>query len=143
MKITAYHLQDTISLFGRVLIALIFIVAGFNKIINFSDAAAYITSRGLAYPSVIAFLAIIFELGGGLMVFLGWKARVGACMLFIFTIPVTFIFHSFWSVEPTVTTNLTQNLIRNFSIMGATLYLIAYGAGNFSFDGRRHKMHPQ
>lgn len=141
MKINAYHVQDTISLVGRVLISLIFISAGFNKIINFSDAAAYITSQGLPYPSVLAFIAIIFELGGGLMVFLGWKTRVGACMLFILTIPVTFVFHSFWTVEPTIITHEAQNFLRNFCVIGATLYVIAYGAGNFSFDGRRRTPH--
>lgn len=139
MKITAAHAQDAITLIGRSLIALLFIVAGFDKIMNFSDATAYLTSQGLAYPSVIAFLAIIFELGGGLMVLLGWKTRFAAFMLFVFTVPVILIFHSFWSVQPALLSTQSHPLLKHLGMMGATLYLLSFGAGNFSFDGKKSK----
>ena len=73
-------------------------------------------------------------LGGGLLVLFGFKARFGAFLLFIFTIPVTFVFHSFWNMPADQITNQMHHFMKNISIMGGTLYLMAYGAGRFGFD---------
>ncbi len=129
-------LQDSVLLLGRVSISLLFIIAGFEKIINFSDAAAFITSQGLPYSSILAFVAIILELGGGIMVLVGWKARIGGIMLFILAIPACWVLHSLWSVAPATVPNFFQNTLNEIALIGGLLYIIGCGAGSFSFDGR-------
>lgn len=133
------HFQDSIMLIGRVCISVLFIIAGFEKIMHFPDAAAFIASQNLPYSSVLAFVAIILELGGGIMVFVGWKARIGGLMLFIFSIPTAWKLHSFWSVAPAVSQNPLQHLFTEIALIGAILYIVACGAGGFSFDGRHQK----
>ena len=85
---------------GRILLALIFVVSGFGKIMAFSGTAAYMASHGIPMAEVALVPTIIIELGGGLMIAVGFKARWAALVLFVFIIPTTLIFHAFWSVDP-------------------------------------------
>ena len=84
-------------LVGRILLSLIFLVAGVSKITGWSGTAAYMASRGM--PAIPFFLlaAMVIELAGGLSVLAGYKARLGALALFAFLIPVTLVFHSYWT----------------------------------------------
>src|SRR3989338_5721780 len=104
-------LQDSALLLGRICISVLFIVAGFEKILNFSDAVSFITSQGLPYSNILAFIAIILELGGGIMVLVGWKTRIGGIMLLIFAIPAAWVVHSLWSVAPSTVPNLFQDIL--------------------------------
>ena len=63
---------------GRVLLALIFVLSGFNKIGGFAGTAGYMASKGLPMAEVLLVLTIIIELGGGLLIMLGWQARWAA-----------------------------------------------------------------
>jgi len=130
-------LQDFVLLLGRICIALIFVVAGFNKIMTFGGTAAMMASKGVQGSEFVLILAIIFELGGGLLVLFGWYARFGAILLFLFMIPVTYVFHSFWTYEGAAMVNNIHHFFKNLSIMGAMLYIMAAGAGSFSLDGMR------
>jgi len=128
--------QSTLLLIGRILISAIFIVAGFNKIPNFAGTAAFIASKGLPLSDVGAAISILVELGGGLMVLIGWKPRLGACLLLLFTLFVTFIFHPFWTFEPAAMQNQMNNFMKNMAIIGALFYILAYGAGRFSLGNK-------
>ena len=72
-------------LVSRVLIALIFVWSGFGKIAGFAGTVGYIASQGLPLPQLAAIAAIIVELGGGIMLIVGWNARLAAAAMFIFT----------------------------------------------------------
>src|SRR6185369_2963945 len=76
-------LQDTLALVGRVLLAWLFIPAGWGKIAGFSGVAGYIASQGVPLPEVCAAIAIAVELGLGLMLLAGWQARWAALGLAI------------------------------------------------------------
>ena len=76
-------------LLGRILLSVIFIIAGINKITGFEGTAGYMASKGLPMVEVLLVLTILIELGGGLMILLGWQARWGATAIFLFIIPVT------------------------------------------------------
>ena len=78
---------------GRILIALIFIIAGFGKITGFEGTVGYIASKGLPLPQLAAIVAIIIELGGGIMLVLGWKTRWAAAAILLFTGVAAVIFH--------------------------------------------------
>ena len=81
--------MDTLERFGplagRILIALIFIWSGFGKITGFEGTVGFIASKGLPLPQLAATGAIVVELGGGLMLVAGWKARWAAAAMFAFT----------------------------------------------------------
>jgi len=118
-------------LVGRTLIALIFLIAGIKKAMAFAGTSGYIASKGLPMPDVLAAIAVVIEVGGAAMIILGWKARLGALALLVFLIPVTLIFHPAWSNPGEF-----NNFMKNLSIMGAMLYVMAYGSGPFSLDRR-------
>jgi putative oxidoreductase len=110
-----------------------FIISGFGKIMKFSSTAAYMASKGLPMTEVLLALTILIELGGGLLILLGWKARWSALAMFLFLIPVTLIFHNFWTIQDAIArTHDMHAFMNNTAIMGAMLYILAYGSGPFS-----------
>ncbi|MGH8744680.1 MAG: DoxX family protein, partial [Burkholderiales bacterium] len=108
-------------LVGRALLSLIFILSGWGKITGFSGTAAYMASVGVPMSEVLLVPAIIIELGGGLMLLLGWKARWAALAIFLFIIPTTLIFHAFWVADAAQMQNQI-NFMKNLAIMGGMLY---------------------
>jgi len=133
--------MDALSRFGplagRLLIALIFVLSGFGKITGFEGTVGYIASNGLPLPQLAAVSAIIVELGGGVMLVLGWKARWAAVAMFVFTALASLIFHNFWAVPADQAQNQMIHFMKNISILGGLLYVIVHGSGPLSVDGRR------
>ncbi|MFI4923026.1 MAG: DoxX family protein [Burkholderiales bacterium] len=115
-------------LVGRALLSFIFIISGWGKIIGFSGTATYMASAGMPIPDVLLVAAIIIELGGGLMLLLGWNARWAALAIFLFVIPTTLIFHPFW-IDDAAQMQNQINFMKNLGIMGGMLYIMAYGSG--------------
>lgn len=125
-------LQSWAMLLGRVLLALIFILSGYSKIGNFADTAAYMVSKGLPMPEVLLVPTILIELGGGLMLALGIKARWAALALLLWLIPVTLVFHNFWAVPADQVQNQMNHFLKNIAIMGSMLYVLGAGPGRYS-----------
>jgi len=124
-------------LVGRVLLALIFIIAGFGKITGFDGTVGYMQAYNVPMTQVLAVLAIIVELGGGLMIAVGWKARWAAAAIFIFVLIASFIFHAFWAVPADQAQLQNIMFMKNLAIMGGMLYIIVYGSGPLSVDKNR------
>ena len=124
-------------LVGRVLLALIFIISGFGKLIGFAGTVGYIQSVGLPVPQLAAVIAIIVELGGGIMLVVGWKARWAAAALFIFTFFAGILFHAFWSSPADQAMMQQIQFMKNLAIMGGMLYIVVYGSGPLSADKNR------
>lgn len=129
--------QDTLSLVGRALLALLFIPAGFSKITGFAGVVGYIASKGVPMPEVCAALAIAAELGLGLLLLVGWQARWAALGLALFVFVITPIFHAFWAVPPDQQMMQQQAFFKNLAAAGGLLVAAAFGPGRFSVDGRR------
>jgi len=119
-------------LVGRFLITAIFFVSGYHKIIGFSAVAGMLGKMGMPLPELLLIGSIAFELGGGLMVLLGWYARWGALLLAVFTIPATLIFHNFWAVDAAQYQSQLNHFMKNLAILGALVYIMAMGSGPFS-----------
>ncbi len=130
--------MDTLNrygpLAGRILIALIFLFAGFGKVTGFEGTVGYIASKSLPLPQLAAIGAIIVELGGGLMLVAGWKARWAATALFVFTALTALFFHNFWAAAPDQAQNQMIHFMKNISMMGGLLFVIVHGSGPLSVD---------
>ena len=129
--------QNLMALIGRVLIAMLFVPAGWTKIGGFAATAGYIASKGIPLPEVCAALAIAAELGLGLLLLLGWQTRWAALGLAIFVAVITPLFHNYWAVPEAQMMFQKQAFFKNYASVGGLLVLAAFGGGAFSLDGRR------
>lgn len=119
-------------LLGRILIAQIFLLSGISKVTGFAGTAAAIAGKGLPMAEVLVVISIIVEIGAGLMILLGWKARLGALVLFLWMIPVTLAFHNYWTMSG-MEAYINQIMFqKNLAMMGAMLYIMAFGSGPYS-----------
>ena len=130
-------LQNPLSLIGRVLLALLFIPAGFSKIGGFAKTADYIASKGVPFQELAAAAAIGVELGLGLLLLIGWQTRWAALGIALFTVVITFIFHNFWAVPAEQVMAQQQSFFKNIAVVGGLLTVAAWGAGAWSVDGNR------
>lgn len=130
-------MQDTLALVGRILLAFLFVPAGWGKIAGFAGTAGYIASKGLPMPEVLAAAAIAVELGLGLLLLVGWQTRWAALGLAIFVAVITPIFHGYWAMPEAQQMMQKQAFGKNIAIVGGFLAYAAFGAGRFSLDGRR------
>jgi len=127
-------IRSVAPLIGRILLVVIFLWSGFNKITGFAGSAGYMASKGLPMVEVLLVLSIVIEIGGALMIIFGWKARVAAAVLFLWMIPVTLVFHNFWAVPPDQVQMQMINFFKNLSMMGGLLLVLGLGSGRYSVD---------
>ena len=132
--VTYYPTRDGAILLGRILLAALFIWSGAGKILGFDGTVHTIAGKGLPFAQVLAVITILIELGGGLALLLGWKARWAALFLALFLILITPIFHGFWSVPPEQVAMQKINFFKNLSILGGMLAVYAFGPGRYSVD---------
>ena len=114
----------TLAVIARVLMAYIFIAAGWGKLTAYSATVGYMESIGV--PSAMLPLTILVELGGGLALLFGFQARFAAFGLGIFSLITAFLFHG--GVEDGI------NFMKNFAMAGGLFFLMLHGAGKFSVD---------
>lgn len=112
------------SLVARVLMAYIFIVAGWGKVTAYQATAAYMESMGV--PAALLPMTILVELGGGLTLLFGFQARFAALGLAVFSLITAFLFHG--SAEDGI------NFMKNLAMTGGLFFLMLHGAGRFSLD---------
>lgn len=128
---------DFAALAGRVLLALMFVLAGLSKLGNFDGTTAYVASGGLPLPALLAAGTIALEIGAGLALALGYRARWAALALAAFTLLATVIFHAYWAAPPERQTTEMLMFMKNLAVAGGMLMVFALGPGGLSLDGRR------
>jgi len=128
--------QDTLTLLGRALMAWLFIPAGWAKIAGFAGTAGYIASKGVPMPEVAAALAIAAELGLGLLLLIGWKARWAALGLAVFVGVITPTNTRPPSAAEAQQMMQKQAFWKNLAALGGLLFVVAFGPGRLSIDGR-------
>ena len=128
------NISNAAALLGRTLLALIFITSGFGKITGFEGTVGYIASKGLPLPQLGAIIAIIVEVGGSILLVIGYKARWAALALAIFTLAAAILFHNYWAVEAAEKMGQQINFWKNISMAGGMLMVFAHGAGRYSVD---------
>lgn len=115
---------------GRVLLALLFLLAGVQKIGGYEGTLAYMTSQGV--PAFMLPLVVALEVLGALAIMVGWKTRIVAFLLAGFSLVSAALFH----LQPDDAVQMTM-FLKNVSIAGGFLLLVAHGAGAWSLDNRR------
>ena len=90
--------------------------------------------EGVPIPGVMLAGAIVFLLAGGVSVLVGYKIRVGAALLLVFLVLATYFFHDFWTFEGEARQQQMIQFLKNVSLMGTMLFLMANGPGRGSVD---------
>ena len=124
-------------LVGRILLALVFLVAGWRKLMAVAGTAGYFAKLGLPMPEVLAWVAIAIELGGAILLIVGWQTRFAALLLALFTVIAAFAAHRFWEFDAAQQANQMNHFLKNLAIVGGMIVLAATGPGALSVDGRR------
>ena len=124
---------------ARLLLALMFVMAGFSKFGDLGGTAGYIASKGLPLSQVLAFMTAALELIGGIALVIGFQARWAALTLALalFTLLVTVLFHNFWAMPADQQFVQQLMFMKNLSIVGGLLMVFSLGAGPLSLDARR------
>ena len=130
--------QGAVVVLGRFLFALIFLMAGanhFNK-----QTIGYAASQGVPMASIAVPLSGVLAIAGGLSILLGYRAKVGAWLITLFLIPVSFMMHRFWAVTDPMMAQLQMTMfMKNVSMLGGALLISHFGAGPFSLDASRSR----
>lgn len=141
--------QKVAGFLGRLCISIIFILAAINQFMNFDGAEQNLVNAlcnlmtymhgvqwaqtwldfFMQYTSILLIVAAVFEILGGLLVLFGIKVRLGATLLILFLIPTTFVFHHFWYLEGDEKGLQTIMFLKNLSIFGGLLLILAFGTG--------------
>lgn len=123
-------MQLAASIIGRFMIVGIFLLSAVgNKVPNFSSVTTYMASEGVPFPQPMLVAAIAFLVIGSLSVAIGFKARVGALLLLTFLILATYFFHDFWTFEGEAREQQMIQFMKNVSLMGTMVFLLANGPG--------------
>jgi len=117
---------------ARLFLAILFLMAGFGKLMNPAGTIGYISSAGLPFPELGYVIALAAELGGGLLILVGYQVRLIAPLMAVFTIATAVFFHNNFADQ-------TQQIMfmKNIAIAGGFLALMANGAGALSIDNRK------
>lgn len=123
-------LQSLAAPFGRLLLSLMFITSGFNKISQYEGTQGYMDAMGV--PGALLPLVILTEIVGGLFIVVGFQTRLAALALAGFTFISALLFHFDFSDQGQMI-----NFMKNISITGGFLLLVAHGAGAYALDNRK------
>ncbi|HEU5286307.1 MAG TPA: DoxX family protein [Sphingomicrobium sp.] len=123
--------SDLAATGGRLLLAAIFLLSGYSKLADPAATIGYIQSVGLPLPQVGVALAIAAELVGGALLVIGYRTRLAAAALAVFTLVTALFFHSALGDQ-----NQFIQFFKNVAITGGLLQVIAFGPGRLSLDGR-------
>jgi len=121
-------------LLGRILIAVLFVPAGFGKLTGFQGAVGYAEAAGVPVPALAIAAAIAVELGGGLLLVIGYKTRWVAAAMALFSVVAAVFFHRDFADEVHMQMIHFQ---KNIAIAGGLLAFVYFGAGPLSVDNRK------
>ena len=127
-------MDKVLTIAARLLMSQIFIISGFGKMMDYSGTAGYFASIGLPMPTVLTPLVILIELGGGLALLFGFKARWVAAILALFSVGTALVAHTHFA-DP----NQMNNFLKNLAMAGGFLMFVKYGAGSPSIDDKSRK----
>ncbi len=132
-------IENTANLIGRFLMASLFLPAGVTKLMGFDGTIAYFGSLGLPMPFIVAIAVIFIEILGGLALIVGYKVKLSAIILALFTLGASLIGHAYWAVPADQAFVAKLLFYKNIAIVGGLLILASVGAGRLSMDQVQEK----
>ena len=135
-------LESLMPALGRVLLSLIFVLAGYRKITTIAATIAQMDHQGIPYPNMLVWGAIAIELGGGTMLAAGLATRGTAFALAAYTLALALIFHAYWAVPAAAARSEFSAFYEHLGMIGGMLYVVWFGPGAFSIDalfGRQNR----
>jgi putative oxidoreductase len=126
--------MNYLAFVGRILIGLPFAMSGFGKLAAYGPTTAMIGAVGLPFPPLAFVVAVAVELGGGLLLVLGYRVRPVALALAAFSLATAISFHGNFADQ-----NQMIHFLKNVMIAGGLLQIAAFGAGAISIEQWRRK----
>ena len=126
--------QRYLPVFGRVLLAVLFVMSGVSKLTDPAGTIGYIQSAHLPLPNIAYGIALAVELLGGLLLIVGYRTRLVALVLAVFTVAAAIGFHAHFADQ-----NQMIHFMKNIAITGGLLQVVAFGPGALSLDSRLGK----
>ena len=109
---------------ARASLGAIFFILGLTKIFSFAGVAGWMASSGLPFAKLLLVLTITIEVGAGLLLIIGRQTRLAALVLALFIVPVTLVFHAFWSADAASFQDQLTHFLKNLAIFGGMLLLV-------------------
>lgn len=126
-------MKDIADLIARILIAFIFLYEAYDSIFYFQATKDKMTSYGIDWNQDLLLMGSIFLLlFGGLLILFGYRMSLGAILILVYWIPITFIVHSWWNDPVDLKREEAISFMKNIAIMGGLLMLIVNGSGRYS-----------
>lgn len=123
------NLQTYAAPMGRILIGMLFVMAGVMKISGYAGTQGYMEAMGV--PGMLLPLVILLEVGGGMAIIVGYKTRIAAFLLAGFSLLAAILFHADFANQVQMTF-----FLKNVAIAGGFLILVAHGPGAYALDNR-------
>ena len=125
-------MNDAAAFLGRLLLCVIFVVSGFQKLAEFSGTVAFMGSEGLPLPLLAAIVAVLVECLGGVALIVGYQTRLTGIVLAVWCIATALVAHRNFGDQDQMI-----HFMKNIAMAGGFLQLVAFGAGAWSLDARR------
>jgi putative oxidoreductase len=133
------NFENVLNLLGRIAIAALFLPAGFNKLMGVESTTGYFASLGLPAVAILVWVVIAIEILGGVALILGYRTRLVAIGLAVFTLLASIAGHAFWAAPADAAFIAQLLFFKNIAVIGGLLVLTSSGAGSISVDGRKTK----
>ena len=133
------NFENVFNLLGRIAIAALFLPAGLNKLMGVEGTTGYFSSLGLPAVAVLVWVVIAIEVLGGAALILGYRTRLVAIALAVFTLLASIAGHAFWAAPADAAFIAQLLFFKNIAVTGGLLILASSGAGSISIDGRNAK----
>lgn len=125
--------MDIILLIGRILFSIMFIMSGVGHLKNLEHTVKLTASTGAPFPKLLSIFSSLLALFGGLSIAFGFYVEIGAVLLLLFLLPVTFMVHRFWAYsEPMQASNHQAHFMKNIGLIGGLLIILYFGPGPLS-----------
>lgn len=130
-------MHPTLSLLpaiGRILMALIFVLAGISKLGAIATTAAHMADHGIPYASDLVWGAVALELGGGILLIVGFLTRLVGAAFFFYLLVLAVVFHAYWTMTGAQAHAQHADFFQHLAMAGGMLFVVAFGAGPYSID---------
>ena len=125
---------DGILLAARILLALLFLIFGWQKLLDYSGTVQYMIHVGAPLPALATVIAIVMEFFVSIAIILGVATRPLAALLALYTLGTALIGHRYWSMTGMARMENEINFYKNISIIGGLLALYVTGGGRYAID---------